>query len=140
MYINVLWRLFVHPLVCLTVCLSVRRSFCLCMPLDPRAAELAAGRRLPAGKIMWLSRRKNAASRQPGRKKYAAMPPPNIRLKAALPRDFNEKLTITVQSSYDHAVSLQCCTKIGKSEKIILFRTQWAIDFYVELYFASTDK
>jgi len=36
------------------------------------------------------------ASRQPGWKKYAPKPPPNIRLKAALPRDFNEKLAITV--------------------------------------------
>jgi len=34
---------------------------------------------LAAGKI--------AASRQPGRKKYAAKPPPKIRLKAAFPRD-----------------------------------------------------
>jgi len=35
-----------------------------------------------------------------------------------------KKLTISVQSSYDHAVKLglQCCTKIGKSETIILFR------------------
>jgi len=28
--------------------------------------------------------------------KNAAKPPPNIRLKAVLPRDFNEKLAITV--------------------------------------------
>ena len=28
----------------------------------------------------------------------------------------------------DHAVNLQCCIKIGKSEKIILFGTLWAID------------
>jgi len=43
--------------------------------LDPRAAELAAGR-----KNLALSRRKNAASRQPGRKKYTAKPPPKVRL------------------------------------------------------------
>src|SRR6218665_3941206 len=67
---------------------------------------------LAAGKI--------AASRQPGRKINAAKPPPKIRLKAALPRDVNEKLAIIVYCSYEHAVKLQCCTKIGKSEKIIL--------------------
>ena len=48
---------------------------------NPRAAYLAAG--------------KIAASRQPGRKKYAAKPPPNIRLKADLPREFNKKLAFT---------------------------------------------
>src|SRR6218665_1230164 len=41
-------------------------------------------------------------------------------LKVALPRGVNEKLAITVQSSYDHAVKLHCCIKIGKSENIIL--------------------
>jgi len=56
------------------------------------------------------------ASRQPGRKKYAAKLPPNIRLKAALPGEINEKLSVTVPSSYDHAVKLQCCNKIGKSK------------------------
>src|SRR6218665_3821800 len=81
---------------------------------------------LAAGKI--------AASRQPSRKKYAAKPPPKVRLKAALPRNVNEKLAITVQSSYDHVVNLQCCTKIGRSVKIILFRTLWTIHFYVQLY------
>src|SRR6218665_3436898 len=87
--------------------------------LDPRAAELAAGRRakknaVAAGKI--------AASRQPGGKINSAKPPPKIRLKAALglPCDVNEKLAIIVYCSYEHAVKLQCCTKIGKSEKIIL--------------------
>ena len=30
---------------------------------------------------------------------------------------------MTVQISYDHAVKLQCCIKIGKSEKIILFNS-----------------
>jgi len=38
-----------------------------------------------------------------------AKPPPNVRLKAALPRDVNEKLAIirpTVQSSYDHAIKI----------------------------------
>jgi len=44
------------------------------------------------------------ASCHPGLKKYAAKPLPNIRLKSALPSDVNEKLAITVQSSYDHAV------------------------------------
>ena len=74
----------------LVVCLSVCFSGCLkeagdTAKLDPRAAELAAGRRpetncgLAAGKI--------AASRQPGRKKYAAKPQPKIRLTAAFPRD-----------------------------------------------------
>jgi len=64
--------------------------------VDPRAAEIAAGRRpeknygLAAGKI--------TASRQPGRKINAAKPPPNIRLKAALPRGVNEKLAISVHS------------------------------------------
>jgi len=89
--------------------------------LDLRAAELAAGRKkcsLAAGKI--------AASRQPGRKKYVAKPPPKVQ-KAALPRDVNEKLAITIQSSYEHAVKLRCCTKIGKNEKILLFRTLWAL-------------
>ena len=38
---------------------------------------------------------------------------------------------MTVQISYDHAVKLQCCIKIGKSEKIILFGTLWAIDLYM---------
>ena len=46
----------------------------------------------------------------------------------------SNKLAITVQSSYDHAVKLRCCIKIGKSQMIILFRTLWVIDFYVELY------
>jgi len=53
---------------------------------------------------------------------------------------YNEKLAMTVQNSYDHAVKLQCCTKIGKSEKIILFRTLWAIDFEVELYILFNEK
>ena len=38
---------------------------------------------------------------------------------------------MTVQTSYDHAVKLQCCIKIGKSEKIILFGTLWAIDLFM---------
>ena len=38
---------------------------------------------------------------------------------------------MTFQISYDHAVKLQCCNKIGKSEKIILFGTLWAIDLYM---------
>src|SRR6218665_2237199 len=38
---------------------------------------------------------------------------------------------MTVQISYDHAVKLQYCIKIGKSEKIILFGTLWAIDLYM---------
>src|SRR6218665_1045308 len=38
---------------------------------------------------------------------------------------------MTVQISYDHAVKLQCCIKIGKSKKIILFGTLWAIDLYM---------
>jgi len=62
--------------------------------IDPRAAELGLGRKkcgLAAGKI--------AVSRQSGRKKSAAKPPPKIRLKAALPRNVNEKLAITVQNS-----------------------------------------
>src|SRR6218665_3480956 len=67
---------------------------------------------IAAGKI--------TACRQPGRKINAAKPPPKIRLKAALPRGVIEKLAITVQSSYDHAVMLHCCTKIGKSENMIL--------------------
>src|SRR6218665_1053063 len=37
---------------------------------------------------------------------------------------------MNVQISYDHAVKLQCCIKIGKSETIILFGTLWAIDLY----------
>ena len=59
-----------------------------CIHVYPRAAELAAGHRrekncgLAAGKI--------AASRQPDRKKYAAKPPPKIRLKAAFLRDLNK--------------------------------------------------
>ena|SRR6218665_1875192 len=59
--------------------------------VDPRAAESAAGRKksgLAAGKIV--------ASRQPGRKKNAVRPPPNFRLKAALPRDVNKKLICVV--------------------------------------------
>src|SRR6218665_2653086 len=87
------------------------------LKVDPRAAELAAGR---GQKTPRLSRQKIAASRQPGRKINAAKPPLNIRLKAALSRNVNEKLAFTVHSSYDHAVKLQCCTKIGKSEKIFL--------------------
>ena len=66
--------------------------------------------------------------------KNAAKPPSNIRLKAAA------KLAIIVQSSYDHAVKLQCCTKIGKREKIILSRTLWSIDFYVEFYVVYNKK
>ena len=85
---------------------------------------------MQAGKI--------AASHQLGWKKIAAKPLPNVRLKAALPRNVNEKLAITVQNSYDHAVKLQCCTKIGKSEKVILIWALWAIDFYVELYVVYT--
>ena len=56
--------------------------------IDPRAAELAAGRR--PKKNCGLAVGKIAASRQPGRKKYAAMPPPKIRLTAAFPRDVNK--------------------------------------------------
>jgi len=52
----------------------------------------------------------------------------------------SKKLAITVQSSYDHAVKLRCCMKMGKRQKIILFRTLWAIDFYVELYVVYTKK
>ena len=48
---------------------------------------------------------------------------------------------MTVQISYDHAVKLQCCIKIGKSEKIILFGTLWAIDlYYVEHCVVYTKK
>ena len=65
--------------------------------------------------------------------------PQNVRLKVVLPRDI-KKLAITVQSAYDHSVKLRCCIKIGKSQKIILFRTLWAIDFYVELYVVYTKK
>jgi len=71
---------------------------------DPRAAELAASRRI---------------SRQPRKKfdlaagKIAASRRKNIRLMLALPRDVNENLAITVQSSYNHAVKLQCYSKIG---------------------------
>ena len=64
--------------------------------------------------------------------------PQNVRLKVVLPGDVKKKLAITVQSSYDHAVKLWCCIKIGKSQEIILFRTLWAIDFYVELYVVYT--
>jgi len=105
--------------------------------LDLGAEELAGGRR--PEKKCGLSAGKIAASCQPGRKKYAK-PPPNIWLKSALSSDVNEKLAITIQSSYDHAVKLQCCTKISKSRKKILFRTMWAIDFYVELYVVHTKK
>ena len=52
----------------------------------------------------------------------------------------SKKLAITVQSSYDHAVKLLCCIKIGKGQKIIVFRTLWAIYFYVELYVLYTKK
>src|SRR6218665_3590457 len=52
-------------------------------------------------KLFYLAAGKIAASRQPGRKINAAKTPPNVRLKAALPRDVNEKLTSTVQGSYD---------------------------------------
>src|SRR6218665_3618949 len=65
---------------------------------------------LAAGKI--------AASRQLGRKKYAAKPPQNFRLRAAsLPRDVNEKLTLTVQSSYDHAVSYSAAPRSGRARR-----------------------
>src|SRR6218665_560756 len=60
-----------------------------------------------------LSRRKKAASRQQDRKKM----PQNVRLTVALPRDVYKKLAITVQSSYDHAVKLQCCIKIGNTSR-----------------------
>ena len=106
-----------------------------CILIEPSISGIRVRLRISS-----LTIRPRATNLATGRKNNAATPPPNVRLKAALPRDVNEKLTITVQSSYDHAVKLQCCIKIGKSEKIILFRTQWAIDFYVELYFASTDK
>src|SRR6218665_4033269 len=56
--------------------------------------------------------------------------PQNVRLKVVLPRDV-KKLAITVQSSYDHAVKLRCCIKIGKSQKIIFFRPLREIDFHV---------
>ena len=96
-----------------------------------------------------------------GPEKSAAKPPPNFRLKAALPRDVTEKLAITVQSAYNHTIILQCCIEIGKSERIIYLElwgqsssfssswfsafldrfvrptapfTMWAIDFYFELY------
>ena len=64
-------------------------------------------------------------------------------MSAALLRDVNEKLAImpTVQSSNDHVIKLHpCCTKIAKSEKIILFRTLWVIDFYVELSMMYTPR
>src|SRR6218665_3597398 len=54
-------------------------------------------------RLFGLAAGKIAASRQPGRKINAAKPPPNVWLKAALPRDVNEKLTSTVQGSYDQA-------------------------------------
>src|SRR6218665_1575571 len=54
-------------------------------------------------KLFGLAAGKIAASRQPDRKINVAKPPPNVRLKAALPRDVNEKLTNTVQGSYDQA-------------------------------------
>src|SRR6218665_2636144 len=82
--------------------------------------------------------RQIAASRQPGRKKYAAKPPQNFRLKAALPREVNDKFAITVWSLHDHAVKPQRCIKIGMSEKISLFRTLLAIDFCVKLYVVYT--
>src|SRR6218665_2676784 len=96
--------------------------------------------RPPTGKECGLAAGKFFASRQPGRKKYVAKPPPNVRLKAVLPRDVNETLAITIKGAYDHAVKLQCCTKIGKSEKIMLFSNLWAINFYVELYFVYSKK
>jgi len=110
--------------------------------VDPRAAELAAGRKKMrlsrrknrrlavsrAEKKMRLSHRKNAASRQQERKNAAKCPA------------MSNKLEITVQSSYNHAVKLRCCIKIGKSQKTILFRTLWAIDVYVELYDVYTKK
>jgi len=46
--------------------------------------------------LMTRPRAAELASRQPGRKINAAKPPPNIRLKTALPRGVNEKLAITV--------------------------------------------
>ena len=49
-------------------------------PLDPRAAELAAGRR--PEKKCGLAAGKNAASRQQDRE--------NVRLKVTLPRDVNK--------------------------------------------------
>jgi len=58
------------------------------------------------------------ASRQPGRKINAAKPLPNIRLKAALPRDVNGKLAIAGQSSYDHAVKLHCYSVAPKSARL----------------------
>src|SRR6218665_860914 len=88
------------------------------------------------GKKCGLASGKIAARRQQDRKKCRK----NVRLKVTLPRDVRKNLAITVQSSYNNAVKLQCCIKIGKSEKIILFRTLWAIDFYVELYVAYTKK
>jgi len=60
----------------------------------------------------------------------------------ALPRDANEKLAITVKSSYYNTVKLQCSrpTKIGKSEEIILFKILWKKDFYFALYVVNTEK
>jgi len=55
--------------------------------------------------------------------------PQNVRLTVALPRDVYKKLAITVQSSYDNAVKLQCCIKIGKSEKIIIIKNFVGVRF-----------
>ena len=62
--------------------------------------HISQGETLFRGRLYFVTpaagRKNNAASRQQGRKKYAAKPPPNIQLKAALPRDFSEKLALTV--------------------------------------------
>src|SRR6218665_3826602 len=68
------------------------------------AGQIFIPHRPLAEKKCGLSAGKIAANRQADRKINAAKPPPNFRLKETLPRDVNEKLAITVQSLYDHAV------------------------------------
>src|SRR6218665_1591731 len=77
-------------------------------------------RRPPATpqKKMRLSRRKNAASRQQERETAAKCP-----AKGGVTTRCQKISNYRSEFIYDHAVKLRCCIKIGKSQKIILFRT-----------------
>jgi len=83
------------------------------------------------------------------RKINAAIPPPNVRLKAALERDVDEKLAITVQGSYDHYVkhqsaacqspfACQCLSK-QKQKKLYVWRSA-TLGLFIKFNIISSAK
>ena len=88
-----------------------------------RATELVASR-----KKFRLCHQKNCDQLSAGCEWNVAKPVPKVRLCHTM---LITKLAVNIQSSYDHGVKLQSWTKIGKSEKIVLFQTLPMIKFYV---------